>query len=67
MFLPTPSSRWYLMYIFYDAELQAEGFVRQSVTSVHDAVRALPMLVPFTATQKTNATKRTIKVYSTKP
>jgi hypothetical protein len=25
------------------------------------------MFVPFTATQKTNATKRTIKVYSTKP
>ena len=53
--------------VWYHDPPQAVGSARQSETSPHESVSWLPMFVDLTATQKTNATKRTIKVYSTKP
>ena len=41
--------------------------LRQSETSFRSFDSALPTVVFFTATQKTNATKKTMSVYSTKP
>jgi hypothetical protein len=49
----------------YDA--QANGPVRQLVTEPQEVDNAPPTFADLTATQKTNATRRTIKVYSTKP
>lgn len=52
----------------YDPELHDEkGALRQSVTRLRSFDSALPTVVFFTATQKTNATKKTMSVYSTKP
>jgi hypothetical protein len=41
--------------------------VRQFVTEPQEVDNAPPTFAVLTATQKTNATRRTIKVYSTKP
>jgi hypothetical protein len=49
----------------YDAHVI--GVLRQLVTEPQDVDNAPPMFTVLTATQKTNATRRTIKVYSTKP
>jgi hypothetical protein len=46
---------------------QLNGLVRQVVTEPQELVSAVPTFACLTATQKTNATRRTIKVYSTKP
>ena len=49
----------------YDAQLN--GLVRHEVTEPQEVDNAPPTFAVLTATQKTNATRRTIKVYSTKP
>jgi hypothetical protein len=46
---------------------QLNGVVRQVVTEPQEFDNAVPTFACLTATQKTNATRRTIKVYSTKP
>jgi hypothetical protein len=46
---------------------QLNGLVRQLVTEPQEVDNAPPTFACLTATQKTNATRRTIKVYSTKP
>ena len=51
---------------FYDPA-QLNGLVRQVVTEPQELVNAVSTFAVLTATQKTNATRRTIKVYSTKP
>ncbi len=51
----------------YDPLAQLNGLVRQLVTEPQELVNAVSTFAVLTATQKTNATRRTIKVYSTKP
>jgi hypothetical protein len=43
------------------------GFARQSLMLLQLVLNVLPMLVSLIATQKTKATRRTIRVYSTRP
>jgi len=52
---------------FYEDEVQDEGSLTQTVTLLQPLANSLPMFVFLMATQKTKATKTTIKVYSTKP
>src|SRR4029078_5696271 len=52
---------------FYEDEVQDEGSLTQTVTLPQPLANSLPMFVFLMATQKTKATKTTIKVYSTKP
>jgi hypothetical protein len=51
----------------YEAESQLAGVPTQDVTLLQPLANELPMSVFLIATQKTKATKTTIKVYSTKP
>ena len=52
----------------YEAESQLDGVETQSVILLQpDSGNPLPILVLLIASQKTNATSTTIKVYSTKP
>jgi hypothetical protein len=51
----------------YEAESQPEGLPTQLVTLLQPLAKELPILVFLIATQKTKATRTTIKVYSTKP
>src|SRR5262249_58392602 len=46
---------------------QPNGSVRHVVTDPQEVDKAPPTFAVLTATQKTNATRSTIKVYSTKP
>src|SRR5215468_3434949 len=46
---------------------QPNGSVRHVVTDPQEVDNAPPTFAVLTATQKTNATRSTIKVYSTKP
>ena len=52
---------------FYEDEVQDDGSLTQTVTLLQPLANSLPMFVFLMATQKTKATKTTIKVYSTKP
>jgi hypothetical protein len=47
--------------------VQLDGSLTQTVTLLQPLASSLPMFVFLMATQNTNATKTTIKVYSTKP
>jgi hypothetical protein len=58
----SPARDWAL----YDPA-QPNGSVRHVVTEPQEVDNAPPTFAVLTATQKTNATRRTIKVYSTKP
>ena len=51
----------------YEDEVQLSGVPTQAVTLLQPLAKPLPMLVFLMATQKTSATRTTIKVYSTKP
>ena len=52
---------------FYEDEVQDDGSLTQTVTLLQPLANSLPIFVFLMATQKTKATKTTIKVYSTKP
>lgn|GEM_PF-5803760 len=47
--------------------MHEKGALTQSATICRSVASVSPTLVFFTATQKTNATKKTMSVYSTKP
>jgi hypothetical protein len=51
----------------YEEESQLDGLLTQAVTLLQPLANPFPMFVFLTATQKTRATSRTIKVYSTRP
>ena len=53
--------------MFYELEVQLGGSPTQAATLLQPLAKVFPMLVFLIATQKTKATNRTIKVYSTKP
>jgi hypothetical protein len=55
------------LFLDQDPLPQVVGVAKQSEMLVHESPSCVPMSVPLIATQKTNATSRTIKVYSTNP
>ena len=51
----------------YEVDVHASGVPTQAVTLLQPLANWLPMFVFLIATQKTKATRTTIRVYSTKP